>query len=432
MNNLNPVLREALEESRPSEDEIRRINLAVKDFVDKLKRNLKKLKIDAEPFVGGSFAKKTLVKKEKYDIDIYVRFDKKYRRENLSELLHKALGKLSLGRIEKVHGSRDYFKVNAESWFYLEVVPVLKISKPQDADNITDLSYYHVRYINKKLRNTKIADEIILAKRFCHAQRVYGAESHIKGFSGYAIELLVYYYGGFVKLLKAVSKIKSGNERIIIDIERLYRNKNQIMLDMNSSKLESPIILVDPTYKQRNAIATLSNETFEKFRMAAMSFLKDPKIDDFRIKDIDFSSIKRAAKAKKCEFLMLDISTNKQEGAIAGSKLLKFYDHLAFVISRYFEIKDKGFYYTNEKDANCYFIAKKKNGGKELVRGPPISRKSDIAKFKKRHKKTYTKKGFIYAEERMRLNLEGFVKSWKDKNKKLIGDMYITEVKIID
>ena len=49
------------------------------------------LGIDAEIFVGGSFAKKTLIKKEKYDVDIFVRFDKKYTEYDISELTYKAL-----------------------------------------------------------------------------------------------------------------------------------------------------------------------------------------------------------------------------------------------------------------------------------------------------------------------------------------------------
>ena len=52
---------------------------------------------------------------------------------------------------------------------------------------------------------------------------------------------------------------------------------------MNSSKLTSPIILVDPTYKQRNALAALSEETFEKFKQASKKFLKNPSIKYFEI-----------------------------------------------------------------------------------------------------------------------------------------------------
>ncbi len=426
MSKMNSVLKEILKEAKPSEEETRKINSHVKSFLTAFEKSAKKLKIDVEPFVGGSFAKKTLVKKNRYDVDVFVRFGEKHRGKDISELAGKVLKNMKLKDFEKVHGSRDYFKVNVESWFYFEVVPVMKVSNPKDAENITDLSYYHVKYVNKKA-NSKILDEIILAKLFCAANRVYGAESHIKGFSGYSLELLMIYYKTLEKFLKAIAKAKE--DKIIIDIEKLYRNKNQIMLDLNSSKLESPIILIDPTYKQRNALATLSNGSLEKLKKAAREFLKSPKTESFAEKKIDFSELEKAAKSRKEEFLLLKISTKTQKGAIAGSKLLKFYNQLYSEISRHFEIEDRGFYYRDEQDADCYFIAKKK--GKEILRGPPTSKEKQVLMFKKKHKKTFTKSGVIYAEEKMETSLKDFVKNWKAKNKKIIDDMYISNVEVL-
>ncbi len=426
MNKMNSVLREALAEAKPSEEEIEKINVSLKKFIEALTGGLKKSKVDAEVFVGGSFAKKTLMKKTMYDVDVYVRFDRKYGEKDISELTEKILKSMKL-KAEKVHGSRDYFKVNAEPWFYFEVVPVLKVSNPGEADNITDLSYYHVKYVNKKVRSGKILEDIMLAKLFCRANKVYGAESHIKGFSGYSLELLIIYYKTFEKFLKAMAKAKE--DKIIIDMEKLYRNKSHVMMDMNSSKLESPIILIDPTYKQRNALATLSKETFEKFQEAARDFLKNPRIENFAEKKMDFSELEKAARAKREEFLLLKISTDAQKGAIAGSKLLKFYNHLSSEISRHFEIEDKGFFYRDEQDADCYFIAKKK--GKEILRGPPIDKKKEAERFRKKHKKTFVKSGIVYAEEKMETSLKDFLKNWKSKNKKIIGDMYIEKVEIL-
>lgn len=432
MGKLNSVLKEALEEAKPSSEEIKKINISLDEFLKKLNAGLRKMKLNAEAFVGGSFAKKTLVKKDRYDIDVYVRFDKKCRKENLSGLLEKALKKSGLGKkegIKKIHGSRDYFRIESESWFYFEVVPVLKVSKPEEADNITDLSYYHVKYINKKAKNSKILDEILLAKLFCHANKVYGAESHIKGFSGYAVELLVYYYKSFAKFLKAMARAKTGKgEKTIIDIEKRYKNKSMVMMDVNSSKLESPIILIDPTYKQRNALATLSYETLSIIKGAAEEFLKNPKIEDFRVRDMDFGQIEKLAKSRHEEFLRLGLGTDMQEGAIAGSKLLKFYNHLAKEISKSFDIKDKGFSYGNEKSADCYFIAGKR--AEIVARGPPKEKKDAVAKFKKRHKKTFCKGGIFYSEEKTEKSITEFVREWKNKNRKIIKDMYITKFEI--
>ncbi|MDD5699820.1 MAG: hypothetical protein PHH00_01345 [Candidatus Nanoarchaeia archaeon] len=424
---INEVLKEALLEAKPSGEEIKDVESKVKIFTEKLGREFKNLKIDTEIFVGGSFAKRTLIKKEKYDVDIFVRFDRKYAKQNISDLTRRALKKIKMKEdVKVIHGSRDYFKIYVEPWLCFEIVPTIKVSKPKEAENITDLSYYHVRYINKKIKE-KLVNDIILAKSFCHANRVYGAESHIKGFSGYSLELLVYYYKGFLGFLRGIAKSK--DEKIIIDIEKDYSSKKQVLMDMNSSKLESPIILVDPTFKQRNALATLSSEVFGKFREKCREFLKRPGIEFFRLKEIDFMKMENSARKKGYDSMLIRISTEKQEGAVAGSKLLKFYNHLASAIGKYFDAKEKVFYYKDEKDADCFFAVKKKD--RIILKGPPEKLAEETKKFKSRHKKTFAKSGHIYAEEKINFSLKEFLHQWKNKNSRIIKEMYISEIKIL-
>jgi len=428
MKKINEVLKEALAEAKLSENEIKSIESKSGDFLEKFRKEIKSLKINAEVFVGGSFAKKTLIKKEKYDVDIFLRFDRKYAKENISELTHKILKKIGLKhQINVIHGSRDYFKIDIEPRLCLEIVPTIKVAKPKEAENITDLSYYHVRYINKKVKG-KLLDEIILAKLFCYANRMYGAESHIKGFSGYSLELLIAYYKSFLGFIKAIAKSK--DDKIIIDMEKDYRNKKQILMDMNSSKLESPIILIDPTYKQRNALATLSSEVFEKFRERCRNFLKNPNIDFFRLKEINFRDIENSAKKKGHDFLLLNISTNKQEGAVAGSKLLKFYNHLEDSIKKYFDIKEKGFYYHNKDDADCFFTVGKKD--KIIIKGPPIAKTKEVKEFRKKHRNISIRSGIVYAEEKINFSIKEFIRKWEEKNKKIIKDMYISGINILN
>jgi tRNA CCA-adding enzyme len=423
---INEVLKEALSETKPSQKEIEDIESKLKHFLINFNHKLKSLKINAEVFVGGSYAKRTLIKREKYDVDIFVRFDKKYIGKDISALTHKILEGIKSNPV-RIHGSRDYFKVNIEPWIFFEIVPVIKITKPQEAENITDLSYFHVKYLNKKLKKG-LSEDIILAKSFCHANRVYGAESHIKGFSGYSLELLIQYYGGFLKFIREIAKSKE--DKIFIDAEKHYSDKKQILMDMNSSKLESPIVLVDPTFKQRNALATLSYWTFKKFREACREFLEKPDIKFFKLKEIDFEKIEENAKKRKYDFALLRISTEMQKGAIAGSKLLKFYNYLEISLDKYFDIKEKEFYYRNEQDADCFFIGKKKD--KLLIKGPPINKTEEIKRFKEKHKQTFVKSKIIYAKESMKFDLREFIISWKEKNRDIIKSMYITGIKIID
>ncbi|HPD81830.1 MAG TPA: nucleotidyltransferase domain-containing protein [Candidatus Pacearchaeota archaeon] len=416
------ILEEVLKRIEPTKEDLEEIKSYTEKFLSELKNNLKKFNINAEIFTGGSFAKGTVIKKGKYDIDIFIRYDKKYKNEELSNITKKVLNKIAFTQI---HGSRDYFRVNSGKNFFIELIPVRKINRPEEYENITDLSYFHVKYINSKIKSKKILDEIKIAKAFCYANKCYGAESYISGFSGYSLELLVYYYKGFFNFIRAISKIKKEKE--IIDIEKKFKNKKNVLIDLNTSKLNSPIILIDPTYKQRNALAALSYATYEKFKKTCIEFLKSPSLSFFEDKKMDLDKIKESALKNKDEFILLETETNKQEGDIAGSKLMKFYNHLEQEISKLFIIKEKGFNYNNKKSARYFFVAK--NKGEIISEGPFLSDKKNVLRFKKEHKTTFSKNNKIYSRWKINFTLKEFVNIWKTKNKKKMRDMNILSLK---
>ncbi|MBS3076333.1 nucleotidyltransferase domain-containing protein [Candidatus Pacearchaeota archaeon] len=421
VNKIDLILKQVLEKVNPPHEDLKLIDDSVKDFLEKFGKELQKGKVDAEIFVGGSVAKKTMIKKGVYDVDVFVRFDAKYDDKTKEELLEKLLKNFE--HVSKVHGSRDYFRISVAPSFSIEIIPVKKIKNPKEADNITDLSYSHVKYVNSKVKG-KILDDIKVAKAFCHANKCYGAESYINGFSGYGLELLIYHYGSFLKFVKEVAKHKK--DKIVIDLEKDFKNKKEILLDLNGSKLLSPIILIDPTHKQRNVLAALSDETFEKFKKDCVEFLKNPSLKNFELEKIDFEKMRKTAKS---DFVLLKVSTNKQEGDVAGTKLLKFYKHLQKEIEKFFDLKKAEFVYEHEQSAEFGFVGKAKK--EILFNGPFLKDKKNVQKFKKEHKKTFEKKGKLYAKEKIDFGLEDFIKSWKRKNGKRMNEMYIESLEII-
>ena len=418
---LKEVLGKVLEDIDSSKD-ISQINKKLKEFLKNTKESIQHKELDVGVFIGGSFAKGTLIKKNNYDVDVFLRFNKKYSEKEIQELSKKIL---NFTDVETVHGSRNYFKVKLEKNVEVEIVPVLRVTKPSQARNVTDLSYSHVLYIKKKIKRQSIIDGIKLAKAFCYAQKCYGAESYIKGFSGYSLELLVYYYGSFMNFLKKVSEIK---DQEIIDLKKHYKNKQNVLIDLNSSKLNSPIILIDPTFKSRNALAGLSKETLQKFQKSARSFLRFPSLNSFKLKEVDIKKIKNYAEKSNFQFLDFEIKTDRQEGDIAGSKLLKFFNLVESEISRFFNIKKKEFIYENEKTAKGIFVISLK---KEMIfPGPFLEDKKNVSRFKKVHKNTFEKNKRIYARGKPLASLKEFLENWKNKNKKIVLDMGIKEIKV--
>jgi len=424
MNNIKSVLKEQVLLVKVDDETADKLKSSTKNFIESLDRALKKNKIDADVFVGGSFAKNTLVKKDKYDVDIFVRFDWRY--DDISDILEKPLEKLCKEKklkLERLHGSRDYFRAYINKQSYFELIPVTKIKKVHEERNVTDLSYFHVSYVRKKIKG--IEDELRLAKTFCHAQKVYGAETYVKGFSGYALECLIIYYKSFAKMLRELSKVRLG-ERLIIDIEKKYKRKNDVFIELNDNKLYSPIILIDPTYKERNALASLSNETFDKFQKSAKSFLKKPSKSFFIEKEIEPELLKKKAKKSKFEFLELTIQTDRQPGDIAGTKLKKFAKFMEHELEKYFFVKKSEFDYDDKHQAKAYFILKSKE---EVIKiGPPLRMKKHVRAFKKEHRKTYEKNKFVHATIKVNFDAKSYLNIWKKSNKKIVRDMGIVKL----
>ena len=418
---MNLVLKKVLGEINPSENELKIIKKSLKKFVSYLENRIKKLKIDADIFVGGSFSKNTLIKKNFYDIDLFLRYGKKYDEKDFFKLSKKILRFVK--GVSIIHGSRDYFRLKGNSFFFFEVVPVKRIKSPDEALNITDLSYSHSRYINSKIKNKRIFDEIKLAKAFCHGTKTYGAESYIRGFSGYALELLIYYFKSFEKFLRVLSR--KQNKKIIVDIEKHYKN-GDVLIDMNGSKLDSPIILVDPTYKARNALAALSEETFIKFQESAGAFLKNPSIKSFVPQKIDFEKAKKESKRKNYKFLKLKIKTKRDKGDIAGAKLIKFFNHLVKEFRKYYQVKEEEFEYNEGKTGVGYLVLKQR--GEIIFNGPSIRDEKNVFRFKKEHAKMFEKKGRIYALEKVRISPHEFLRRWVKNNKRKIKEMSITRI----
>ncbi|MFA5061067.1 MAG: nucleotidyltransferase domain-containing protein [Candidatus Pacearchaeota archaeon] len=383
---VDNILEEEKKKISLSSEEVKKLYETANNFIKLLKKG------GLKAYIGGSLAKGTLIRKdEKQDIDIFVVFDYSEEMEKLEKFLNKSFYK----NVKKIHGSRDYFQIEFPEAI-LEIIPVVKNVNPEIAENVTDVSLSHVVYVKNILeKKPLLADEIRLAKSFCKAQKCYGAESYIKGFSGYSLEVLVIYFGGFVEFLKGIKKKR------VIDPVKSFKNENEILREINSSKLNSPIILVDPTYKYRNITAGLNQETFERFLKSSGGFLKNPSIEFFEEREILREDLLKMAVENKAKLFELEISTDRQEGDVAGSKMRKFFD---FVVSnlekKQQEILLKEFLYSGKgKKAKGFILVREK---KEIeVRGPPIGLDEAVKKFKKAHKKVFLKKSYLWFKEKL-------------------------------
>lgn len=383
---MNPVLATI----KPTPEEQQKVAAATKIFLQKLNQKLP----EAEAILGGSGAKGTWLSGN-HDLDIFVLFPlKEYssRSAELPQLLEKSLKQaFPKQEFQRIHGSRDYFQAVYER-FNIEIVPILKITKAEQAINITDISPLHTRWVQK--RPTKVKDEIMLAKQFCKANEFYGAESYIGGFSGYVLEIIVSHYGSFEKMLRASVKWKNGD---VIDVEQLYPKKNALF-HLNQSKVRSPLIVIDPVDKNRNAAAALTEEKWLLFRKRAAEYLKKLSPSFFEKKKLNLDSWKKEVQSRAHHGVWIDLNLAEGKEDVIGVKIVKAMEFIRKELSP-FAVVDAHWVWDKRQQASLCFESKiSQRPVEEIKAGPPLAMKEFVADFKKKNKNTFVEKDRIMAK----------------------------------
>jgi tRNA nucleotidyltransferase (CCA-adding enzyme) len=344
--------------------------------------------------IGGSVAKDTYLAGD-FDCDVFVRFDPiLYATADLSDLLQSLLTKANISFI-RVHGSRDYFQFTHNSIAY-EFVPVLAITDPSLAQNTTDMSALHVQWVLDRL-TPALRNDVRLLRAFTKAQRVYGAESYIGGFSGHVLDILVIYYKGFIPFLK---KALTFEHQQIIDPMNFYKGKNPLML-LNESKITSPIIVIDPLLPSRNAASALTQKTWNLFLRKCRSFLrtssKSAKESFFTKKPLTLSNwTTKKGFVVECSFTPL---VGKRD--VIGAKMLGAFEHIQRRLTQLdFVVVDSFFDWDKRSDSRCLFLLKAKTlSSKRIIRGPPISLTTACTAFTQAHGVVKIKQKQLFAYE---------------------------------
>ena len=124
----------------------------------------------------------------------------------------------------------------------------------------------------------------------------------------------------------------------------------------------------------------------------------------------------------------MEISTNRQAGDIAGSKLLKFYRHICKEAERFFVIKAKGFEYRKGKTARVFLVAEAKPF--IIITGPLVTQKRHVKRFRNTYKKISVKNSRLYAKLQIKTTLENYLKKWVTKHRKKTAEMGITNLRV--
>ena len=258
-----------LNDIKPTLDEKQHIDNVSSKIMNFLQNICDSENIDAHVTLVGSVAKNTALK-GKSDIDIFIAFpldsDKKYLKETGLDLAHKCCEEFS-SKPNHHFASHPYVTTNIEDC-EVDIVPCYSISNGDELKSAVDRTILHTKFVKQNL-SKKQEDEVLLLKRFMAMTGTYGSEFKVGGFAGYLCELLIIYYETFENTLKAAINWKYGE---VIDLKN-YATSNQF---------KDPLIVIDPTDKNRNVGAALRLDKMSEFIQSARNYIfSDNKKDYF-------------------------------------------------------------------------------------------------------------------------------------------------------
>ncbi|MFZ5501511.1 MAG: hypothetical protein ACOY58_06335, partial [Candidatus Micrarchaeota archaeon] len=235
--------------------------------------------------------------------------------------------------------------------------------------------------------------EVLLIKQFLNANGIYGAEIKIGGFSGYLCELLIIRYGSFAKLIKAASKWKTP---LFIDLAGYHTSKTQV--EDALERFSSGFVVVDPTDKDRNVAAAVTDESFKKLISLSKSFLRRPSEDFFFRKPESFEeSIAKASRGANAYLVTMPRPSVVDD--VLWGQLHKLMRQLKLSLKDY-EPKKMLADDSRHLVRIAIVLGKDNLPGKMLKAGPPLEMKEHVKRFMAGHKRArfVKKKGQIFAE----------------------------------
>ncbi len=353
----------------------------IEEIISKISTQLEEKEVDASAILVGSTARGTDLKNS--DIDIFIQFDKKYEKQEMEDIGLK-IGFSTLSNGIAKYAEHPYVRGQFDG-ITVDIVPCFKMNMNTKIISSVDRTPLHTKFLNSVM-NEELKTQSILLKLFMKRLGIYGSELKTEGFSGYVIELGIFYTGSFEKFLSMISE-----------------SKGQIVIGPENSKFNSPVVLVDPVDQSRNAAAAVSERAMSILRIASREYLSNPSIG------LVDPEIRETANLKLEERGTYIIVALMPKPDIIDDILFPQLELMKKSLKKFIEINDfheMNLFYTVEKE-EIQFLIELESGlrpGVKIREGPPtdlINSNSFYRKYVKEENTArgpYIKKDRIYAE----------------------------------
>jgi len=269
------IERVVLERIKPRPEEYEKLFSAFELVKNTIQRVLAERGLEAEITLQGSVAHDTWLSGDR-DLDVFVLFPATWSRKDLESRAFPALIEAAsrVGVYELRYAEHPYVHVKVGD-VEADIVPGLKLEDPTQAKTAVDRTPFHTQYVNSKL-TSEMRDQVRLLKKFMKATGVYGAEVRVKGFSGYAAELLVITYGSFRRVLEAASKWRPP-----VFVNTIGNKLEEYRGKLREKYPDSVMYMPDPVDPLRNTTAAVSLKSLAAFIFASKCYLENPGLEFF-------------------------------------------------------------------------------------------------------------------------------------------------------
>ncbi|ADV64892.1 CCA tRNA nucleotidyltransferase [Desulfurococcus mucosus] len=254
---------------KPSKEEYLHVLGVYETIAGTLKKVLSEHGVEAEVTLQGSIAHDTWLSGDR-DMDIFVLYPESWSIEELKtkgfKLIVEAAGRL--GGYELRYAEHPYVRVRVSD-VEADIVPAFNISDPARVRTAVDRTPFHTRFVREKL-TPEMRDQARLLKKFMKGINVYGAEVKTKGFSGYAVELLIAKYGSLRRVLEEASQ---WNPPVYIDTLGVDKG---FWKEFRRKYPDSVVYMPDPVDPMRNVTANVSLKSLSTLTLASRCYMANP------------------------------------------------------------------------------------------------------------------------------------------------------------
>lgn len=389
------VIKTVIKKIKPKDEE-KKILISVSKKVLKITNKLAR-KYKAKAMLAGSITRDTWLPGKK-EFDVFILFPEKMKEKRLEEAglrIGKEVSKKLNGTFKISYAQHPYVSAEIED-VKVDIVPSYAVKSAEQIKSAVDRTPFHVKYIERKLPKYA-SQETRLLKKFLRANSLYGADAKTNGFSGYVCELLTIKYKKFLNLARAAVKWRIGE---VIDLEKHYSKKD--FSKLRKTFKNQPLILIDPTDKNRNTASALSAGNFLLFKKLCSNFLQNPSEEIFferAERPISEKELIEYQIKRKTELIVVKFSPPSVVPDILWPQLRRFGERLQTILeeTRYeFKVLRKDVY-TNEKDLAVVLlemeISKLPYVQKRI--GPSIFDVNDSERFLKKYSETAINGPFV-------------------------------------